>query len=155
MDTSYSTWYQNGLSFECTQCGNCCSGPGTGYVWVSESEIAEIAKAVGMEDDLDGFERKFTRRIGARVSLVEYSDGDCIFLEPETRRCSVYESRPSQCRTWPFWESNIATPRDWKEISKNCPGCNRGRLYSIEEIRKVIDGEKQAEKAFDGPDCGA
>ncbi|XZE47000.1 YkgJ family cysteine cluster protein [Pirellulaceae bacterium SH467] len=122
---------------------------------MSESEIAEIAKAVGMEDDLDGFERKFTRRIGARVSLVEYSDGDCIFLEPETRRCSVYESRPSQCRTWPFWESNIATPRDWKEISKNCPGCNRGRLYSIEEIRKVIDGEQQAEKAFDGPDCGA
>lgn len=147
MDTSDSYWYQNGLFFECTQCGNCCSGPGTGFVWVTEEEVGRIAKAIGMEEDLDGFERRFTRRIGARVSLVEYSDGDCIFLDPESRRCSVYEARPTQCRTWPFWESNVATPRDWREISKNCPGCNQGQLYSVEDIRRVIDSEKSAERS--------
>lgn len=133
------TWYHSGLSFECTQCGCCCSGPGTGFVWVSPEEIQQIAAAVGMEDDLEAFERKFTRRIGARVSLIEYSDGDCIFLDPEKRNCTVYESRPVQCRTWPFWKSNLKSPKDWGEISRSCPGCNKGRLYSIDEITKTLE----------------
>ena len=69
-------WYSSGLAFECTQCGNCCSGPGAGYVWVNEQEVRSLANAMGMSDQLDEFERKFTRRVGTRVSLVEYSDGD-------------------------------------------------------------------------------
>ena len=28
-------WYSEGLRFECTQCGACCSGE-PGYVWVDE-----------------------------------------------------------------------------------------------------------------------
>ena len=35
-------WYRYGLSFECTQCGNCCTG-GPGFVWVEEEEIRAIA----------------------------------------------------------------------------------------------------------------
>lgn len=128
-------WYQSGLSFQCTGCGNCCSGPQTGFVWVDEQEIAAIAKRVGMADDLDRFERQFVRTIGNRKSLVEYSDGDCIFLDPDTRGCSVYEDRPVQCRTWPFWKENLASPASWGQTAKSCPGCNRGRLYSVEEIR--------------------
>ena len=145
-------WYANGLAFECTQCGNCCSGPGTGFVWVSESEIAAIAARIGMENDIDGFERKFTRRIGVRVSLVEYSDGDCIFLDPKSRNCSVYEARPVQCRTWPFWDSNVVTPKAWGEAAKSCPGCNHGKLYSLSEIRKTLKTDKQgAENLLDLP----
>ena len=128
-------WYQSGLSFQCTGCGNCCSGPQTGFVWVDEQEIAAIAKRVGMADDLDRFERQFVRTIGNRKSLVEYSDGVCIFLDPDTRGCSVYEDRPVQCRTWPFWKENLASPASWGQTAKSCPGCNRGRLYSVEEIR--------------------
>ncbi|MCE3015876.1 MAG: YkgJ family cysteine cluster protein [Pirellula sp.] len=135
-------WYAKGLSFECTQCGNCCSGPGTGFVWVSEAEISAIAARIGMDDDIDGFERKFTRRIGARVSLVEYSDGDCIFLDPKSRNCSVYEARPVQCRTWPFWDSNVVTPKAWGAAAKSCPGCNHGKLYSLVEIQKTLRTDK-------------
>lgn len=134
-------WYSEGLSFECTQCGNCCSGPGTGFVWVNEEEIVQIAKAIGMENDLEEFERKFTRRVGTRVSLVEYSDGDCIFLEPTLRNCTVYEARPSQCRTWPFWASNIKSPKTWQQTASQCPGCNQGTLYSVEQIAERIDHE--------------
>ena len=36
-------WYQDGLQFSCTGCGNCCTGP-AGYVWVSEEEIVRIAE---------------------------------------------------------------------------------------------------------------
>src|SRR6266404_2835548 len=35
-------WYENGLRFECTRCGHCCTGP-SGYVWVNDEEIDQIA----------------------------------------------------------------------------------------------------------------
>ncbi len=130
-----NVWYQSGLRFECTQCGNCCSGPGTGYVWVSDQEIEHLAKAYGMSDDVEGFERKFVRRVGLKKSLVEYSDGDCIFLEPTSRHCMLYSARPLQCRSWPFWEKNLATPKSWSQAAANCPGCNRGPLYDLDTIQ--------------------
>jgi Fe-S-cluster containining protein len=100
-----------------------------------------LADAMGMADNIDEFERKFTRRVGNKISLVEYSDGDCIFLDPKSRTCSVYEARPVQCRTWPFWNSNLELPRDWASAARSCPGCNKGRLYSIEEIRERLTKE--------------
>lgn len=131
-------WYKDGLSFECTQCGNCCSGPQTGYVWVEREDIEKIAAAMGMADRIDEFERKFTRQVGNRTSLVEYSDGDCILLDPTKRNCTVYNARPIQCRTWPFWNSNVKTPRDWARAARDCPGCNNGRLYSLAEIKSTL-----------------
>jgi hypothetical protein len=138
-----SVWYSRGLAFECTQCGNCCSGPAEGYVWVTQDEIHSLANHVGLADRLDEFERRFTRSVGTRTSLVEYSDGDCIFLDPMSRTCSVYESRPNQCRTWPFWRNNLETPKSWAQASKSCPGCNRGRLYSLSEIRSTLRSDER------------
>ena len=135
-------WYSSGLSFECTQCGNCCSGPEAGYVWVTKDEVLALAAAIGMSNRLEEFEHKFTRQVGTLTSLVEYSDGDCIFLDPKSRTCSVYDSRPAQCRTWPFWKSIVATPKAWLRAAKNCPGCNQGRLYNLSEIKTSLAKDK-------------
>ena len=124
-------WYKDGLQFECSQCGDCCSGA-PGFVWVDDAEIEKLAKRMEME--LDAFERKFVRQVGVRKSLVEYPDGDCIFLDPDSRGCTVYEDRPVQCRTWPFWNSNLSSRREWKETCRVCPGSGTGRLYTLEEI---------------------
>ncbi len=124
-------WYANGLQFTCTQCGDCCSGE-PGFVWVEQSEIDAMAGEMRIE--VDEFERRFVRDVGPDRSLVEYPDGDCILLDPKTRKCSVYESRPIQCRTWPFWDSNLKRKRDWKETCEVCPGAGKGRLYTFEEI---------------------
>jgi uncharacterized protein len=132
-------WYQDGLRFECTQCGNCCTGA-PGYVWVNGQEIEQLAALVG-EADAEAFEQKYVRRIGIRRSLREFPNGDCVFFDTETRRCSVYEARPRQCRTWPFWDSNVRTEADWEYTCKICPGSGQGKLYSIETIeaqRQVI-----------------
>lgn len=126
-----SPWYQDGLAFECTQCGACCSGA-PGYVWVDEDEIRAMADEMGL--DVDVFEHRFIRRVGVNKSLVEYPDGDCILLDPETRKCSVYAARPTQCRTWPFWDSNLRKPKDWKETCDVCPGAGQGRLYTLDQI---------------------
>lgn len=126
-------WYKNGLRFECTQCGDCCTGA-PGFVWVNQEEIDAIAARLGME--VEAFERKYVRRIGIRRSLVEHRNGDCVFFDPEARNCTVYEQRPRQCKTWPWWDSNITTEQDWAETREACPGCGKGKLYSIEHIQK-------------------
>jgi uncharacterized protein len=137
-NTDEKPWYSEGLAFECTQCGDCCSGPDEGYVWVTPEEVLELAAAIGMSDQLGEFEKKFTRKVGSQTSLVEYSDGDCIFLDPKTRGCSVYTARPVQCRTWPFWKGNVKTSKAWAQTAKSCPGCNQGRLYSLSEIQSSL-----------------
>jgi Fe-S-cluster containining protein len=124
-------WYHEGLRFECTQCGGCCAGE-PGFVWVNQAEVEAMAQAMQME--LEAFRDKFTRRVGSRTSLVEYPDGDCIFLDPQTRGCLVYAARPTQCRTWPFWGSNLKTREDWHETCAVCPGAGTGQLYDITHI---------------------
>ena len=126
-------WYSDGLAFTCTQCGECCSGE-PGFVWVEQSEIDAMALDMGLSPE--SFEKRFVRQVGADRSLTEYPDGDCILLDPETRKCSVYKSRPIQCRTWPFWDSNLKTKKDWKETCDVCPGAGVGRLYSLQEIEE-------------------
>ncbi len=124
-------WFKDGLQFSCSACGDCCSGA-PGYVWVSEEDIERLATHLGL--DVDTFGRRFVRRVGMRYSLIEYSNGDCVFFDPEKRNCSVYSARPLQCRTWPFWDSNIRSPASWKRTCEACPGSGQGTLYPVEKI---------------------
>ncbi len=130
-------WYAGGLRFQCFQCGACCSGL-PGYVWVTEQEIKNIAKFLNMEEK--EFFRKYLRRVGTRISLKEKLNYDCIFLERTNGqvRCKIYPVRPKQCRTWPFWHNNLKDPDSWCHAGKRCPGINRGRLYQIDEIEKIL-----------------
>lgn len=132
-------WYRDGLHFTCTQCGNCCTGP-AGVVWVDDEEVNQIAALL---DKPVGEVRLFhTRIVRGRVSLTEYANGDCTFFDPKTRRCTVYAARPRQCRTWPFWRSNLKSPEDWQSVQKICPGAGQGAFVSLEEIEAhaaVID----------------
>jgi len=124
-------WYADGLRFRCTQCGDCCTGA-EGYVWVNQQEVEDLAEAVGMKPET--FERRFVKRVGIRRSLKERANGDCVLLDKETRRCTAYEVRPRQCRTWPFWNSNLRSREAWDEAAEACPGCNKGSLVPLEQI---------------------
>ena len=129
-------WFHDGLKFSCAGCGDCCTGA-PGYVWVNKSEIETLAAAVGV--DVPEFERRYVRKVGIRKSLVEWSNGDCVFFDGEKRVCQVYAARPRQCRTWPFWASNLASPEAWQDAAERCRGCNHGRLVPLETIRSQLD----------------
>ncbi len=124
-------WYRQGLRFECIGCGRCCTGE-PGYVYVTRPEIGALAAAVGLE--VPEFEKRFVRPVGRRKSLLELPSGDCVFFDDLTRRCRVYEVRPRQCRTWPFWASNLRTSKAWQETCRVCPGAGRGPLVPAEQI---------------------
>ena len=133
---SSERWYKEGLRFGCRQCGKCCGGA-PGYVWVNDDDIIAMAAELGITKY--DFEMSFVRIVrGRKMSLNERENGDCVLLSPKTRKCMVYESRPIQCRTWPFWDYNVKEPKNWKQISKTCPGCYnpQGKLYTLEEIEK-------------------
>ncbi len=103
-------------------------------VWVSEPEIKEIADYL---DKPVGEIRLFhTRKLRGRVSLTEYQKGDCTFFVAETRHCKVYPVRPTQCRTWPFWQSNIESSEKWGEVCKECPGAGQGAFFSLEDVEE-------------------
>ncbi len=126
-------WYAEGLRFECSQCGDCCTGA-PGYVWVNKEEIHGLANELGM--DVEEFESDYVRKIGIRKSLKEFSNGDCVLFDNETRKCNVYEHRPRQCKTWPFWDSNLKSEEAWEETCDACTGSGTGKLYSLEQMEK-------------------
>jgi len=126
-------WYSDGLKFECTQCGNCCTGA-PGAVWISDEELHEIADH--LDKSIGEVRLMHTRIVRGKLSLREYANGDCIFFDGESRGCTIYEARPIQCRTWPFWRSNIATPKDWSETQRECPGAGQGNFVSLDEIER-------------------
>ena len=130
---SKEPWYKDGLRFECSQCGNCCTGD-PGYVWVNKAEIEGMAALLQLS--VADFEARYVRQIGIRKSLIEYANGDCVFLDGETRQCTVYDERPRQCRTWPFWKSNVRTPESWQQTCEVCPGSGHGQLVELEQIEQ-------------------
>ncbi len=136
-----SPWYADGLRFSCTKCGNCCRGPG--YVWVDDDEIHTLARHLEMDDE--AFTKVYTRKIGRSRSLREQASDDCIFFEASVG-CLVYEARPRQCRTWPFWEHNLESEKDWDKVKQRCPGSGTGQLFSVEEITARLQEMKPARK---------
>ena len=135
-----SPWYREGLQFTCTGCGDCCTGD-PGYVWVERAEIEALARFLGLS--IDDFGKRYLRKVGARHSLIEKPNGDCVFYDGG---CTVYTARPAQCRSFPFWGENLKSRKAWDDVAAECPGMNRGKLYTLEKIRTVRRGEADASK---------
>lgn len=132
-------WYADGLCFECTLSGNCCTGP-PGYVWIDELETQAVADYLGISKTQ--FINQYTHLLYGRCSITETKTDfgyDCVFLDrtalPGKAVCGIYEVRPQQCRTWPFWPENLISEKKWENIGTNCPGINQGKLIPIEEIK--------------------
>jgi len=128
------SWYQDGLQFTCSRCGHCCTGQ-PGYVWVNDDELADLAGLRG--ETVEQVVALYTRPVGRRRSLKEKANGDCVFYD-RAAGCTVYPARPRQCRTWPFWESNVLTPEAWQRTCEVCPGSGRGEWIPAEEITRRL-----------------
>jgi Fe-S-cluster containining protein len=127
-------WYKDGLRFTCTRCGHCCTGE-PGYVWVNEEELQALAEFRG--EPVEETRERYTRWTSRGRTLREKTNGDCVFYDRHAG-CTVYPVRPAQCRTWPFWESNLATQEDWEHTCKVCPGSGQGELIPVEEITRRV-----------------
>jgi len=127
-------WYRDGLRFRCTRCGNCCTGE-PGYVWLDDEETSALAAFLG--EPRDEFLGRRTRTGARGRTLREKPNGDCVFYDA-ARGCTVYPVRPRQCRSWPFWESNVVTPAAWQRTQQVCRGAGQGELISADEITRRL-----------------
>lgn len=131
------------LAFTCTMCGNCCTGP-DGYVIVTDDEIEALAARLRVPRG--EFVLRFTRATSRGRSLADRPTrfgNDCVFLDrqsiPGKALCAVYGDRPAQCRTWPFWPRNLASPEAWRAAGAICPGLNRGDPRPLVQVRVLRD----------------
>ncbi|WP_297440150.1 YkgJ family cysteine cluster protein [Sulfurimonas sp.] len=104
----------------CATCeGRCCTGE-SGYIYVSKNEILAIAEVLKM--DVNEFRVKYLFQKGYKYSIKErkYNDSfECVFYDRESNGCRIYNARPTQCKTFPFWDY-YKTRVD--ELKKECPG---------------------------------
>ncbi len=137
-------FFKDGLRFECQGSGKCCTSHGEfGFVFLTPEDRKRFADYFNMKPA--EFTKKYCDRTGGVWHLKENpKDPDCMFLD--NKKCSVYEARPSQCRTWPFW-SEVMTAKSWaKDVAAFCPGVGKGKLWSAEEITAVLNAETASEK---------
>lgn len=137
-------WYRDGLRFSCKpNCGNCCSGHGV--VRVDIEEMDRLAAGLAMERA--DFARKYVRSVDHGYSLRDKGPhGDCVFLGDD-RRCSVYDHRPTQCRTWPFWPANLTSRKAWASAAERCPGMEDGERHSEDRIEAVVSIHRKADES--------
>ena len=112
------------FKFDPTKCelcgGKCCTGE-SGYIWLTPDEISALAAATNTT--ASEFRALYTRKVGVRVSLKEKPHAQgfaCVFFEDG--KCSVYEARPAQCRSFPFWDYYANRV---EELEKECIGVTR------------------------------
>jgi len=116
---------QDGFSYSfnplaCGNCeGRCCTGE-SGYIYVTKTEIENIAKLLEM--DVREFVNKYLFKKMYKYSIKEKQNGDsyeCIFYNKSSNGCTIYDARPLQCKTFPFWDY-YKTRVD--ELKLECPG---------------------------------
>jgi Fe-S-cluster containining protein len=131
-------FYKEGIRFECQGEGKCCVSRGRyGYVYLSFNDRKRLASHCNMSTA--EFTTKFTHKVYGLYEL-RYTGKDCPFLR--NNRCDVYEARPKQCRTWPFWPENMNEAVWEQEVASWCPGVGKGRLYTQEEICEILEKKR-------------
>lgn len=132
-------------------------------MWVTSDEVRRVAEHLNLTSKqvLDRYCRKVMGRISFGETVQPNGDHDCIFLkhiEPPKRAgktnelaegeavplprkvCSIYEVRPLQCRTWPFWPENVESRETWDHAAQRCHGMNHGRRqFTAEQIEALRD----------------
>jgi Fe-S-cluster containining protein len=127
-------FWEEGIRFECQGTGKCCTSRDSyGYVYLTLEDRRRLSKHLGISTS--AFTRRYCNKTNGYFHL-KYPQEPCQFLQDKS--CTIYEARPVQCRTWPFWPENM-NARTWnREVKAFCPGIGKGRLFSKEEIQELL-----------------
>ncbi len=131
METVAEPWFSEGLKFKCTGCGGCCTGS-PGYVYLSHWDLEKLSEHFGITEE--EFTKKYCRFVDGQYALLEDAlNYDCVFLRD--KKCTVYEARPIQCRTFPWWVYHLREPQDWENAAKRCEGINHPDAEVVDSLK--------------------
>jgi Fe-S-cluster containining protein len=80
-------------------------------------EIARVMK-LSLEDFADEYVKAAYGRLSLQERLRE-GEYHCALFDPYQSRCLVYQVRPRQCRTFPYWEQYLT---NYQQLLELCPG---------------------------------
>lgn len=103
------------FDFKCVGCAACCEGDG--HVYVTTKDRVRLSTFLGLA--VPRFTKLYCAKTHGEYHL-KNPERDCMFLD--NGRCSVYEARPDQCRTWPFWPENFYRGKIKKSAVSYCKG---------------------------------
>jgi uncharacterized protein len=130
-------FFASGLRFSCARCSSCCRGE-PGFVFLSKDDLRRLLRRTNL--DFKTFYRDYCRLVdagaGMALSLRENAVFDCVFWSKAG--CTVYQDRPVQCSTYPFWSSIMDSKASWKAESRSCPGIGAGELWTREQIERRL-----------------
>ncbi len=130
------------IDFSCQRCSNCCRKE-PGAVFLTENDVHKLAKNLNMA--IENFLKECCRSLekdGKFVAVLkEKSNYDCIFWNDG---CIVYEDRPLQCRTYPFWPFLVEDKKMVELEKKRCKGIGIKGNLSIEEKLDYYQKEQNA-----------
>jgi Fe-S-cluster containining protein len=135
-----------GLRFECTRCGACCTRPGP--VYLPAPDLRRLAAFLELAPGV--FRRRYEVRQLDGMDAVDPDEGPCPFHDDE-RGCTVYEARPTQCRTFPFWPEIVSRRRSWERAARDCEGIGHGRRHPVHEIERAVTACKEMGVPGDEP----
>lgn len=140
-------WWSEGVQFECQGSGRCCTSRGEyGYVFFSLEDRELAAKVMKISEQQ--FREQYCQKVDGHWALKDPVDKnpDCIFLKD--KRCTIYEGRPTQCRTWPFWPEVMSAKAWTKSVAEYCPGVGKGKVISADKIRASLIEQAANDKSI-------
>jgi Fe-S-cluster containining protein len=139
------SFWSEGIQFQCQGSGKCCvSHGGYGSVFLTLKDRERLAQLKGMK--LTQFTAEYCELKDEVWRLKDGATDDCVFLE--NKRCGVYDARPTQCRTWPFWPE-VLNARTWtNEVQTFCPGVGKGRTWTRAEIEEQLRDQRASEADY-------
>tara|TARA_B100000029_G_scaffold482132_1_gene531825 strand:+ start:155 stop:595 length:441 start_codon:yes stop_codon:yes gene_type:complete len=136
--------FTKGIKFKCQGSSKCCISRGNhGYVYLTDNDVKKISQQLKVSVKI--FKKNYCEYTDNYLHLKEINkNGNCQFLND--KKCSIYNVRPMQCRTWPFWNENM-NAKSWNENVVNfCPGIGKGNIVNFEKIKKIIELDLKEEK---------
>lgn len=135
--------------FKCQEsCGGQCCKPGwagASFIFLTESDAVALEQFTGLDRKQFSAIGEFDwTRFSKGKTRARYMRG-CQFFEGG--KCSVYEARPIQCRTFPYWPENIR-PENWDKLADSCPGIGKGDAREPGEIQTITGTQVKADREY-------
>ena len=120
---------------KCVDCGNCCRET---EMILSTRDVARIKN----NDPKNLREIDFVKKIEDRLFQFKNADGHCVFFDPTTKLCKIYEVRPQGCCFYPLiYDSD----KRLCVLDKECPRPKlfypnkNSRLKTCEKIVRFLE----------------
>lgn len=139
--------------FECQEScgGKCCTRSWSvqaPFVFLTKGNVDAISEYLGNPPEAFASygEFEFTRFSKAPTRqwfLKLTDDGVCRFLK--FGKCMIYEVRPTQCRTYPFWPENM-NQSAFKNEGRHCPGIGKGDVVGSLQMTSLLTDQIAADE---------